>query len=328
MRFIAIIAVSLAIIAIAPAMAAKKSTPAASGWKTGEMKTPPAVNDPAYAAFDAGRYLEAEKLAKEAAAKGSKTAPTLLGQLYEKGLGVPQDFNKAAEWYAKGAALGDVDAQFALGVMLVEGRGIKQNKSQAAQSFEIAAKKDHPVALYNLALIYASGSEREKDLKKSAQLLERSANLGYAPAQYDLAGFYKEGMNQGGNGVVPDNKKATYWLGKAAENGHTNAELEYGIALFRGSGVPKDVKKGAAFIRRAANKGNPVAQNRMAVACRTGVGVKRDLVEAAKWHLLSRQGGYSDFSLDVMVSELPEADRKKAEKAVISFQQLNGTLLQ
>jgi TPR repeat protein len=211
--------------------------------------------------------------------------------------------------------------------MLAEGRGINQNKMQAAQSFEIAAKKDHPVALYNLAIIYAAGSEREKDLKKSAQLLERSANLGYAPAQYDLAGFYKEGMNQGGNGVVPDNKKATYWLGKAAENGHANAELEYGIALFRGSGAPKDVKKGAVFIRRAANKGSPVAQNRMAVAYRTGVGVKRDLVEAAKWHLLSRQGGYSDFGLDVMVNELPKADREKAQKAAYDFQQLGAALL-
>ncbi|MEJ2117221.1 MAG: tetratricopeptide repeat protein [Alphaproteobacteria bacterium] len=328
MRFISIIAAPLAIALIVPVAAAKRKAPATSGWTAGQEKTAPAVSDPAYAAFDSGHYLKAEKLAKAAAAKGSKTASTLLGVLYEKGLGVPQNFKAAAEWYAKGAALGDVDAQFSIGVMLAEGRGIKKNKSQAAQFFEMAAKQRHPVALYNLAIIYTAGSEREKDLKKAAQLIEQSANLGYAPAQYDLAGFYKQGLNQSGNGVVPDNKKATYWLGKAAENGHTNAELEYGIALIRGSGVPKNAQRGVAFIRRAANKGNPVAQNRMAVAYRTGLGVERNLVEAAKWHLLSRQGGYSDFKLDVMVSELPEKDQKAAKKAAYDFQQRGDALLQ
>ncbi|MGZ8415857.1 MAG: hypothetical protein ACXWVQ_02560, partial [Methyloceanibacter sp.] len=45
-----------------------------------------------------------------------------------------------------------------------------------------------------------------------------------------------------------------------------------------------------------------------------GVVVKADPVEAAKWHLLARQAGVSDFSLDIVLSKLNKEERAKAEK--------------
>lgn len=92
-----------------PSPAAPAADAKGAGWKAGEVNAPPSATDPAYAAFDIGHYMEAKKLAEEAAAKGDAAANTMLGQLYEQGLGVPQDFNKAAEWYTKGAAAGDTD---------------------------------------------------------------------------------------------------------------------------------------------------------------------------------------------------------------------------
>ena len=72
----------------APA-AQKTAPPPKSGWSTAEV--PASAYDPAYAAYDSGRYDEALKLATEAAAKGEVQANTLLGLIYEQGLGVRQD---------------------------------------------------------------------------------------------------------------------------------------------------------------------------------------------------------------------------------------------
>jgi TPR repeat protein len=70
----------------------------------------------------------------------------------------------------------------------------------------------------------------------------------------------------------------------------------------------------------AAEKGNPVAQNRLARLYANGVVVKADPVEAAKWHLLARQAGVSDFSLDIMLSKLTKKQRVTAEREVDAWE--------
>ena len=191
------IAALLAAVLLLPSPAYAAPNEKKSDSKTEKLTIPPSVPDPAYAAFDASRYMEAKKLAEEAAAKGDAPSDALLGQLYDQGLGVPRDFKKAAEWYAKGAAQGDPHSQFALGVMLAEGRGIQQNKKLAAQFFEMAAAKNHAIAIYNLAPDYVDGEARPQDFQKAYQLMLRAAELDYAPAQYDLAAFFKDGRGSG-----------------------------------------------------------------------------------------------------------------------------------
>lgn len=279
--------------------------------------------DPVYAAFDANCYVRARELAEAAAAKDNAQAHTLLGQIYEQGLSVAQDSNKAAEYYAKGAKLGDVHSQFALAVMLTEGRGIKRDKKLAVHFYEMAAEKNHAVALYNLALLYVAGDDVAEDLNKAAKLMEKAASLDHAAAQYDLAAFYKEGA-----GVPQSDTKSTYWLGRAAEGGYTNAELEYGIALFNGKGVAKNEKAGIVMIQRAAEKGNPLAQNRLAHAFARGAGVKQNAVEAVKWHILARDSGVDDFNLDLLTGAVTKDERTKAERSAYDYQQATDALLQ
>lgn len=323
MRIALSIAICLAALCGATGAHAQKAVAAAKGWAASEAPLPPVAVDEAFAAFEAGKYMEAKTLAEQAVARNEAPSITLLGVLYEQGLGVPPDLAKAAEWYAKGAALGDVHAQFALGMMLVEGRGLKENKVKAAQFFELAAAKNHAIAIYNLALLYVEGIARPQDLNKAAELMERAAQLDHAAAQYDLAAFYKEGR-----GVAKDEQKAAYWLGKAAEAGLTNAELEYGIALYLGKGVKKDEPAGFSMLRRAAEEGNPVAQNRLAHALAGGKGTNMDAISAAKWHLLSRQSGVSDFALDRFLGALTPDERTKAEKAADDWQQATAALLE
>ncbi len=95
-----------------------------------------ATESPSFTAYFQGRYLTALKLAEQEAAQGSKEAYTLMGEIYEEGLGVAQDFGKAADNYAKAADLGDQNAQFSLGTLVAEGRGVKKDLRIAADLFE------------------------------------------------------------------------------------------------------------------------------------------------------------------------------------------------
>jgi hypothetical protein len=53
-----------------------------------------------------------------------------------------------------------------------------------------------------------------------------------------------------------------------------------------------------------------------------------DPVAAAKWHILSRKAGMSDFNLDQFLGRLSEDERAKAEKAANDWQQSMAALLQ
>ena len=43
--------------------------------------------------------------------------------------------------------------------------------------------------------------------------------------------------------------------------------------------------------------------------------MKADPVQAAKWHLLARAAGVSDFSLDIVLAKLTKEQREQAEQA-------------
>ena len=49
-----------------------------------------------------------------------------LGELSEGGMGIPQDYQPAQDWYKKAADLGNADAMHNLGAMLENGRGYRR----------------------------------------------------------------------------------------------------------------------------------------------------------------------------------------------------------
>jgi localization factor PodJL len=56
-------------------------------------------------------FVEAARLYRRAADKGSGTAMYQLGSLYERGRGVVTDCRQARDWYTKSAGAGDEDAK-------------------------------------------------------------------------------------------------------------------------------------------------------------------------------------------------------------------------
>jgi hypothetical protein len=58
---------------------------------------------------------------------------------YDKGQGVPQDFQEAVKWYRIAAAHGNEFAQVHLGMMYTKGRGVRQDFARAYMWFNLAA---------------------------------------------------------------------------------------------------------------------------------------------------------------------------------------------
>ena len=67
---------------------------------------------------------------QKAAQQGDAQAQFNLGEMYRRGHGVTQDYEKAVEWYQKAAKQGDAQAQFNLGEMYRRGHGVTQNKEK------------------------------------------------------------------------------------------------------------------------------------------------------------------------------------------------------
>lgn len=86
-----------------------------------------------------------------------------LGLFYEKGLGVPQDKQKAVRWYRFAIDSDHEMALFNLAVLYANGQGAPQNYQEALRWYTKAAEADHAGAQYVLAVLYYRGKDRPQD---------------------------------------------------------------------------------------------------------------------------------------------------------------------
>ena len=95
----------------------------------------------AYARHD---YIRAASLLLVAAERGSPTAQTYLGYMYQYGLGVPRDYAAAASWLNQAAVQGEPTAQFLLGLLFDKGYGVPQDWVEAEVWLNLAAAHAGP----------------------------------------------------------------------------------------------------------------------------------------------------------------------------------------
>jgi TPR repeat protein len=82
--------------------------------------------------------------ALEAAEEGSLHALSYLGQLYEDGRGVTQNYGKAVKLYRRAADKGDPEGQCNLGRMYLMGHGVAQDSAEALKWYRKVADQGVP----------------------------------------------------------------------------------------------------------------------------------------------------------------------------------------
>jgi TPR repeat protein len=83
---------------------------------------------------------------RKAAEQGNVRAQSILGHLYDKGEGVPQDDAQSVIWYRKAAEQGDDFAQFHLGYLYEKGRSVPQDYAEAYFWFDLAGTSNEIAA--------------------------------------------------------------------------------------------------------------------------------------------------------------------------------------
>ena len=85
---------------------------------------------------------------------GKCLAQYSLGLAYEKGQGVPQDYQEAVKWYRIAAARQDEWAQTRLGSIYAEGKSVPQDFQEAVKWYRLAAAQGYAPAQSSLGLAY------------------------------------------------------------------------------------------------------------------------------------------------------------------------------
>jgi hypothetical protein len=89
---------------------------------------------------------------KCAAKAGKAKAQATLGRMYSEGVGVKQNYIKAAKWMTKAAEQGEATAQAFLGVAYYKGRGVRQNYILAYKWLSLAIANHTEVGMRDAAM--------------------------------------------------------------------------------------------------------------------------------------------------------------------------------
>jgi uncharacterized protein len=140
----------------------------------------------AAAAYKSQDYATAYRLYRSLADSGNVRAQGIIGIMYAKGEGVPQNDAEAVKWYRLAADQGNAEAQLSLARMYETGRGVPQSDTDAATWYRRAADQGEPWAQTNLGVKYARGQGVPQDYVTAYMWFYLSAAQGDQDALRDL----------------------------------------------------------------------------------------------------------------------------------------------
>lgn len=131
-----------------------------------------------------GDVSKAAEWYTKAAEGGLPFAQCNLGDCYENGRGVPQDYERAIYWYTKSYQQEDGDAAFSLGHLCERGLGCPQDAKKAAAYYREAYEwGDDGESAYRLGLLYRSGKGVPQDEEEAKRWFDRADELGFVPGE-------------------------------------------------------------------------------------------------------------------------------------------------
>jgi len=173
---------------------------------------------------EAENLAEACRWLKKAAERGSISGLRGTGGCYEKGYGVPKDYDKASEFYRRVMEKGDFDGSYRLGRLYKEKIG---DYAKAHKWLKYGIDRGYNYGFYDLGLLYEKGLGVAKDLDKARQLYEQAGKYEYG-AKYRLGLMYEEGR-----GVAKDLAKAMKYYESAKPSNEFGRDAERRLKVIK-----------------------------------------------------------------------------------------------
>ncbi len=268
----------------------------------------------------------AAQLLEKAGWLGDSYAQNDIGYLYEKGIGVEQNYEKAKVWYQRAAlknfaiaqynlallyknnklntgvdfdksffwfqaasAKGDEKSHYQLGLAYKNGQGTAVDLAKACALFVKAGELTE--ALYERGFCAKQGIDQEANLSEAMRLWEQAAKAGSTAAAYELGMSYFEELE--------DNTQAGYWLREAAAARDKLAmrDLSYLLYQMLGDSWSEDDNTEEAewvtWARLAAQEGVVESQYDLAWYYANGKGVSQNWQEAETWYKAAAEQNYA-----------------------------------
>jgi len=238
------------------------------------------------------------------AAKGDAVAERKLAEAYDKGNGVNQSDQLAANLYRRAADQGDAEAQNRLGIMYSLGRGVQKSKEDAVRWYRVSAKQGYALAMSNLGAAYYNGDGVPSDLNLAYAWFLLSQEAGNSPAKdavartaqemkpmttadalEDVGAMYLKGEE------VPQNSSAGLRSYNEAAARDDSAKMVLAEMLIAGKVVPQDFPGAMNLCRQVAGEPFPAAgQYCVGYLYEKGFGVDKSIKDAMKWYELAAAG--------------------------------------
>lgn len=284
-----------------------------------------------------------------------------IGKIYESGVGVEVDLNKAEYWYKKGCQNKESIAFIDLALFYYKHKKNEKGQEIIENLSKIASDADWgSIGYWILGDCYKEGIGVEKNQEKSVELYRKSFTMAKEQGD-DLCNYYYHGIGTrknykkalklcllnseyvlaqemlgdayaNGRGVKKNFKDAIYWYEKSAQQGNINAIFALAEFYYLGRGCEQDYGKAIDYFKQANQiKGDAAPYYYLGDCYHHGLGVKPDWHKAKKYYEKAIELGYNcEYALDMVKIDLGEY-RKVAEmeKYAKSLNKLNlsGELL-
>ena len=293
----------------------------------------------------------------------TKYAYEILGRIYLEGDGVPKDEKKAFEMFSKGRDYGSNLCEYYVSMMYEKGIYVEQDGNRAANILWALCVRENFIYAQKLANFYIEGKYVKRDINYALFILKEALNNGYTIANFDIAKIYFAGFDKHRNpkdgleflkaltsagepsslftyGLVLDlgyllDKTDDYALSMyklAVGHGSFKAMVNLSVKYLKGEGCPVNESEAFKLCSRAAAESIPIAEANLGLMYKYGIGTSEDAAKANEYFKAAASHGDS-WALAELNGEIvhDESDklrhfRKIVVQDYLNFEELvNGT---
>ena len=214
---------------------------------------------------------QAFNVASSLAEKGSNKAALLLGLLYDRGIGVGKDAEKALSWYQKSEA--NLVSEFILGTYSALGSGLPKDINKGMELLKQSANDLFSYANFNLAALEQQAG------KEFLPNLIRAYDLGNSHAGIVLADYYLSENND-----LEKLVQAQRIYTGLADKGEQKAQLKLAYIFDQGLNGTQDKAAALHWYTASAIQGNALAQFLLGRLHQIGENGEPDYAQAKEWY--------------------------------------------
>lgn len=217
-------------------------------------------------------YQKAYELHMMAFEQGYAHSINAIGIMYNNGIYVQKDNNKAIELYLKAIEKDFPCAMHNLAHLYLYDKEY-QNYQQAFK-YASMSKNRYYKSVHLLGIMYRDGKGTEQNSKKAFDLLSAAASWGISESMVAVGYMYYSGQH-----IYKNYDKAFEWFSKAADNG-TNAMHMMGIMYYHGQGTEQNYRKALEIFQKLADAGEKSSIRALGCMYANGHGIERNYDKA------------------------------------------------